>query len=832
MDFRGMWQNMSSPKSGESSQEANKGSPTSSQNQSAVSATRDPRYTTRRESPKQDLYAGEVSPRSQPPGQFNTSFESSASHHSSRNKGKTVRNQTDHTQSAPGMRGGGDDLWQSSQAEGFSADELRKMIRGLARAVSALDEKSDVINMNVQGVIGEVQGLSQMTKETFVRAEETRQDNVNGTYEDLAEVKDSLAAARNENRDALEQAAKIAQSDMNYLIREADNTKEDLAAIRQENRDILDILSGQPATLLDRVSPDPRSRASDERLREENEALLNELQDLRNRYEAMAKGERSQAPQDSGKTNDMSERYKQAVKDNDQLKSLLDNLSDKYTRSQTVQETEGKEVESLRAEMQALQKKYNELEEDHEYDQETLTNREEHIDELKKLLARERAASRRQFEKLQDYQGKIRVVARIRPVMSHDESEDVQDFGEQIPGEFTGSWAQFAIPEEQPSARGSRTVLREQEMERIFGPETTNGDVFEELEFLISTGLAGSQCAIFAYGPSGTGKTHTLSAISGTEPDGDNDGVMPQTLALAFRHAEENQHRWTFKFSLSAVEIYMEELFDLTSSPPRKITVARDAQPPSVEIKDYKQAMQQLTSVLSKRRASSTAVHDKSSRSHLIFSLRVVRKPVDVVSGPEAWSNKSRKPSKEEGCIHICDLAGSEKIADTATDLQKKEGVNINSSLSDLLTVLAQLGAGNTPTPSSALGKTLRSCFEKSGRVVMLNLLSPLKSDYQRLTRPTLEKAQQVHKSRNIKANIRPASSPRTGTGEKQPYTPNPVLRPTTARPSTGSGRPSSSSGRPSTPVPGSAPGVRRTPTTGGPSSAASSRFGAPRGTR
>lgn len=826
MDFKGMWQNMSSPKTGESSSQTAKGSSPPSQNQSTASATRDPRYTTRKESPKQDLYDGEVSPRSQPAGPLNTSAASSVSAHSGGNKGKNVKNLAIYTRSPPRVGRDRDDLGQNSQAEGFSADELKRMIRGLARAVATLDEKSNMINMNVKEVIGEVQMLSQETKENFVRAEEMRQDNVNGLYEDTAHVEVSLDDARRENLDALEQAAKIAQSDMTFLMGEADNTKENLAAIRQENRDILDILSGQPATLLDRISPDPRSRAGDEKLREENEALLNELQVLRHQYEAMAKGERGQAPQDSGRTNDMSARYEQAVEDNKKLTTLFDNLSDKYTRSQTAQETEGKEVESLRAKMQALQKKYNDLEEDHEYGQETLTNREEHIDELKKLLARERAASRRQFEKLQDYQGKIRVVARIRPVMSHDESEDVQDFGEQIPGEFTGSWAQFAIPEEQPSARGTRTVLREQEMERIFGPEATNGDVFEELEFLISTGLAGSQCAIFAYGPSGTGKTHTLSAISGAEPDGDNDGVMPQTLALAFRHAEENQHRWTFAFSLSAVEIYMEELFDLTSSPPRKITVARDAQPPSVEIKDYKQAMQQLASVLSKRRASSTAVHDKSSRSHLIFSLHVIRRPVDVVSGPEAWSNKSKKPSKEEGCIHICDLAGSEKIAETATDLQKKEGVNINTSLSDLLTVLAQLGAGNTPTPSSALGKTLRSCFEKSGRVVMLNLLSPLKSDYLRLTRPTLEKAQQVHKSRNIKANIRPASrtSTVTVTGEKPPYTPNPVLRPTTARPSTRSARPSTPA------TPGS--GVRRTPTTGGPSSAASSRFGAPRGTR
>ncbi|KAF3024176.1 kinesin-like nuclear fusion protein [Neopestalotiopsis sp. 37M] len=425
-----------------------------------------------------------------------------------------------------------------------------------------------------------------------------------------------------------------------------------------------------------------------------------------------------------------------------------------FDLDQNLQDTiERKAEQDAEGIVQTIRGRYKEQKQELEALQQTVGARDEEIsqnrEEYEKLkaeflkvrdhLEKERAANRRQFEKLQDYQGKIRVIARIRPMMKGEDPSNEQDFGERVPGEFSANWGQLRISEEQPSATGTRTILREQPLERIFGPEATNGDVFEELEFLISSGLSGSQCAIFAYGPSGTGKTHTLSAMNETgEPDAVNDGILPRTLAMVFDHAYENRHRWAFTFGLSATEIYMDEARDMISDPPAKVGLSRDFNQPSIEIQDYCETEPLLQRILAKRRVASTAVHDKSSRSHMIFSLRIHRESVDG----------SAKPV--DGCVHICDLAGSEKIADTANPLQRKEGVDINSSLTDLITTLQQLGGGNRPTPSHSLGKVLRTCFEQSGRVVMLNLLSPLRSDYLRLTRPTLEVAQKVHKSRDL----------------------------------------------------------------------------------
>ncbi|ETS83559.1 hypothetical protein PFICI_05435 [Pestalotiopsis fici W106-1] len=351
-------------------------------------------------------------------------------------------------------------------------------------------------------------------------------------------------------------------------------------------------------------------------------------------------------------------------------------------------------IEMQKKELTSLRETLEERDENISQSREGYEKLEAEFRKLRDHLEQERAANRRQFEKLQDYQGKIRVIARIRPMMRGDSPDDEQDFGERLPGEFSANWGQFRISEEQASATGTRTVVREQSLERIFGPEATNGDVFEELEFLVSSGLSGSQCAIFAYGPSGTGKTHTLSAISGGDtPDDVNDGVLPQTLAMAFRHAQEDRHRWEFTFGLSATEVYLDEARDMVSNQPAKVALGRDVQQPSVQIRSYEEAMKLLARVLAKRRVGSTAVHDKSSRSHMIFSLRIHRRTVD-------GSSKS-----VEGCVHICDLAGSEKIADTASPVQKKEGVDINSSLTDLITTLQQLGGGHRPTPNHSLGK-------------------------------------------------------------------------------------------------------------------------------
>ena len=44
----------------------------------------------------------------------------------------------------------------------------------------------------------------------------------------------------------------------------------------------------------------------------------------------------------------------------------------------------------------------------------------------------------------------------------------------------------------------------------MFGPSSTQADVYEELSPLVRGVLEGYNCTIFAYGQTGSGKTHTM----------------------------------------------------------------------------------------------------------------------------------------------------------------------------------------------------------------------------------------------------------------------------------------------------------------------------------
>jgi hypothetical protein len=64
---------------------------------------------------------------------------------------------------------------------------------------------------------------------------------------------------------------------------------------------------------------------------------------------------------------------------------------------------------------------------------------------------------------------------------------------------------------------------------RVFGPEATNAEVFDSLVDLDPL-LSGIHTTIFAYGATGSGKTHTMLGA----PGGGDEGLLPRTLYALF----------------------------------------------------------------------------------------------------------------------------------------------------------------------------------------------------------------------------------------------------------------------------------------------------------
>ena len=80
--------------------------------------------------------------------------------------------------------------------------------------------------------------------------------------------------------------------------------------------------------------------------------------------------------------------------------------------------------------------------------------------------------------------------------------------------------------------------------DRVLGSQTTQAEVFSELRTCVEGVLRGINCTIFAYGQTGTGKTHTMlgarmeqemakqAASARVSPSW---GVIPRALAHLFR---------------------------------------------------------------------------------------------------------------------------------------------------------------------------------------------------------------------------------------------------------------------------------------------------------
>jgi kinesin family protein C1 len=104
-------------------------------------------------------------------------------------------------------------------------------------------------------------------------------------------------------------------------------------------------------------------------------------------------------------------------------------------------------------------------------------------------------------------------------------------------------------------------------------PDTSQKQIFGEVEKLVQSAIDGFNVCIFAYGQTGSGKTYTMSGSGGVGDGdgGDNSGglgehlgVIPRTAELLGRLVEELRCMgWDFKIEASMLEIYNEKIRDL-----------------------------------------------------------------------------------------------------------------------------------------------------------------------------------------------------------------------------------------------------------------------------
>ena len=87
---------------------------------------------------------------------------------------------------------------------------------------------------------------------------------------------------------------------------------------------------------------------------------------------------------------------------------------------------------------------------------------------------------------------------------------------------------------------------------RVFGPSSSQDDVYGEISQLVQSALDGYNVCVFAYGQTGSGKTYTMEGGPGIEEDPDQCGVIPRTIRQIFDIKQKLvEKNWVYKLHVS-----------------------------------------------------------------------------------------------------------------------------------------------------------------------------------------------------------------------------------------------------------------------------------------
>lgn len=241
---------------------------------------------------------------------------------------------------------------------------------------------------------------------------------------------------------------------------------------------------------------------------------------------------------------------------------------------------------------------------------------------------------------------------------------------------------------------GARQVKSSYKFDSIFTSFSTQEDVFEAtLQPIIRDVLNGYESTVFAYGQTGTGKTHTME---GDLSDVQQHGVIPRSAAAIFDALGKNPNYVSSDVYCSLLEIYNEELSDLLvdrsskrwnslakdKTAGTKLTIMEGENGPfcrgltETKVTTAEELLALMQKAHQQRHTGETEMNKESSRSHCIFTLRVKAKR-QLADGSIL---------EVGGKLHCVDLAGSEcaKACGNAGQQQatrERERMNINRSL-------------------------------------------------------------------------------------------------------------------------------------------------------
>jgi len=305
--------------------------------------------------------------------------------------------------------------------------------------------------------------------------------------------------------------------------------------------------------------------------------------------------------------------------------------------------------------------------------------------------------------------------------------------------------------------QGSRQARSTFTFDNVFTAFSTQEEVFNAtLQPMIRDVMKGYESTIFAYGQTGTGKTHTMEGSLSTP---ELYGVIPRTAKAIFEAIEQTDYSNAI-VKCSYLEIYNEELGDLlldcstdasstTSSPTRrssrtptskeknvKLEIMEGSKGPfcrglsEKQVDSYMDVLSLMQQAQQSRKTGETKMNKLSSRSHCIFTIKV----------QATRTMRDDSTLEFSGKLHMVDLAGSECAKTAKLDkgsvgemaARERERMNINRSLLTLGRVIKLLkdqhkkkSNARIPYRDSRLTRMLQESLGGRCKTVIVATLSP-----------------------------------------------------------------------------------------------------------
>ena len=264
----------------------------------------------------------------------------------------------------------------------------------------------------------------------------------------------------------------------------------------------------------------------------------------------------------------------------------------------------------------------------------------------------------------------------------------------------------------------SKKTSKEFYFDQVFGALTTQEKLFDHVKDFFVSFLHGYDVCIFAFGPTGTGKTYTIEGDVEDVEISHTSGIIPRGFEMILKKVKEESYclEQKFKILCCCFEIYNEEVYDLLHKNKNKLKIINGSPSNAIqrEIKTMQDASDMMKKCHKNRETEKTENNVRSSRSHLIYKITIVSE-VD----------KSRTRN-----MYIVDLAGSEKFSQNTTknvkkrEKTQKEAIFINKSLTTLRRIITEKKVGIDKllgTRESKLTHIIHSCLEGDGKLLMIS---------------------------------------------------------------------------------------------------------------